>query len=109
MKSIELIVTVDRPIGYVDHYNNVYPINYGYIPDLIGGDGEEQDAYIISKKKQEPLESFTGNLVAIIHRNDDIEDKWVVALPNEEFSVEEIWEQVSFMEQYFDAVIEIIK
>jgi len=30
-------------------------------------------------------------------------------LPNEEFSVEEIWEQVSFMEQYFDAVIEIIK
>ncbi|MDM5247774.1 inorganic pyrophosphatase [Lysinibacillus sp. G4S2] len=109
MKSMELIVTIDRPIGYVDNYNNVYPINYGYIPGLIGGDAEEQDAYIISKRKQEPLESFTGNLVAIIHRNDDIEDKWVVGLPNEEFSVEEIWEQVSFMEQYFDAVIEIIK
>lgn len=34
---------IDRPIGYQDRYENNYPINYGYIPNLIGGDGEWQD------------------------------------------------------------------
>ena len=39
-------VTVDRPIGYVHVKSGItfrYPINYGYLPDLIGGDGDEQD------------------------------------------------------------------
>ena len=36
-------IVVDRPIGY-QHGDIVYPINYGYIPGMIAGDGEEQDA-----------------------------------------------------------------
>ena len=36
-------------------------------------DGEEQDAYIIGV--DEPVKKFTGKVVAIIHRKDDIEDK----------------------------------
>ena len=39
-------VVVDRPIGY-RHGDTVYPVNYGYIPGMIGGDGEEQDTYIL--------------------------------------------------------------
>ena len=31
-------VEVDRPIGYV-HGDIVYPVNYGYIPGVIAGDG----------------------------------------------------------------------
>ena len=38
-------VTVDRPIGthHPKHREIVYPINYGYVEGLLGGDGEEQD------------------------------------------------------------------
>ena len=41
-------VTVDRPIGthHPKHPEIVYPINYGYVEGLLGGDGEEQDVYI---------------------------------------------------------------
>ena len=39
-------VQVDRPVGYL-HGDILYPINYGFVPGLMGGDGEEQDAYIL--------------------------------------------------------------
>ena len=66
---------IDRPVGVEDSFGNVYPINNGYIPERMGGDGEEQDVYIVSCKKSKPLEVFTEKLVAIIRRRDDIEDK----------------------------------
>lgn len=50
MEKLNLKVTIDRPIGYIDSFNNTYPINYGFVPGIIGGDGEEQDVYVISKK-----------------------------------------------------------
>ncbi len=34
-------VIIDRPIGYQDKFGNVYPVNYGYVPGLLAGDGEE--------------------------------------------------------------------
>ncbi|MEI6284864.1 MAG: hypothetical protein WCP79_00050 [Bacillota bacterium] len=37
-KLVEIII--DRPVGYVDNFNNIYPVNYGYVPGIIGGDGE---------------------------------------------------------------------
>ena len=39
-------VIVDRKMGtyHPEHPDLYYPINYGYIPDVMGGDGEEQDA-----------------------------------------------------------------
>lgn len=57
-----------------------YPINYGYIEGIIAPDGEEQDAYIIGV--DEPVKEFVGRIIAIIHRNNDIEEKWVVAPQN---------------------------
>jgi inorganic pyrophosphatase len=57
MKKV-ITVTVDRPIGYV-HHGTTYPINYGYVNGVMGGDSEEQDAYILNDSA-EPLESFTG-------------------------------------------------
>lgn len=100
---------IDRPVGFKDSFGNVYLINYGYIPELMGGDGEEQDVYIISRDQQQPLENFTGKLVAIIHRRDDIEDKWVLAPANEEIDKILIAEQTQFMEQYFDSWIEMVE
>lgn len=87
---------IDRPIGYKDNFGNCYPINYGYIPDLFAGDGEEQDVYIISEKIREPLESFEGELIAVIHRQNDVEDKWVLTSTNENITIEDIKEKTYF-------------
>lgn len=99
-------VKVDRPLGSVHpkHSDIVYKLNYGYIEGVIAPDGEEQDAYIVGVDT--PLEEFTGKIIAIIHRKNDIENKWVVAPENKDFSKAEIERLIHFQEQYFD--IEII-
>ena len=57
-------VVIDRPIGYY-HEGITYPINYGYIPGMPGGDGEDQDAYILGVDK--PLAELTvGSSVACV-------------------------------------------
>jgi inorganic pyrophosphatase len=66
-------------------------------------DGEEQDANILGV--EEPLKEFTGKIIAIIHRDDDIEEKWVVASADLVFSKDQIMKQVHFQEQYFDSKI----
>ena len=66
----------------------------------MASDGEEQDAYILGVNK--PVEEFTGEVIAIIHRLNDVEDKWVVAPEDELYSKEQIEEQVKFQEKYFD-------
>lgn len=98
-------VTVDRPLGtyHPKHRDIYYPINYGYIEGIVAPDGEEQDAYILGV--DEPVEQFTGKVIAIIHRFNDVEEKWVVAPEGQVFSKEEIWEQVKFQEQYFESEI----
>ena len=94
-------VIVDRPLGthHPKHRDIYYPVNYGYIPGVMAPDGEEQDAYILGI--DEPVKAFVGQVIAIIHRFDDVEDKWVVAPENRFFSKEEILAQVAFQEQYF--------
>lgn len=101
----KVTVTVDRPLGsyHPNHKDIYYPVNYGYIEGIIAPDGEEQDAYILGI--DEPVETFTGIIIAVIHRNDDVEEKWVVAPEGVTFSKEEIWKQVEFQEQYFDSEI----
>lgn len=98
-------VTVDRPMGtyHPKHSDIYYTVNYGYIKGIIAPDGEEQDAYILGVN--EPVEEFTGKIIAIIHRNDDVEEKWVVAPANVLFSKEEIMKQVHFQERYFDSEV----
>ncbi len=102
-----LTVTIDRPLGtyHPEHKDLYYPINYGYVQGVMAPDGEEQDAYVVGIS--EPLDEFTGELTAIIHRKDDIEDKWVVAPKGIRFSKEEIKEFVKFQEQYFDYSVEM--
>lgn len=98
-------VTVDRPLGSYHPKNKdmYYPINYGYIEGIIAGDGEEQDAYIIGI--DEPIKEFTGRVIAIIHRYDDVEEKWVVAPENSHFTKTEIMEKVKFTEKYYKSEI----
>lgn len=100
-------VIIDRPLGsFHPKYKDIYyPINYGYIEGIMAPDGEEQDAYVLGVNTA--IKEFTGKVIAIIHRNDDVEDKWVVAPDGVNFSKEEIIKQVYFQEQYFNFSIEI--
>ena len=82
-----------------------YPINYGYIKGTLALDGEEIDAYILGIN--EPLEKFTGKVIAIIHRLNDVEDKLVVAPDGITYSEAQIRELTSFQEQYFNIEIEL--
>ena len=98
-------VVVDRPLGsfHPKHKDIIYPVNYGYVPGCMAPDGEEQDAYILGVN--EPVAEFVGRVIAIIHRLDDVEDKWVVAPENVSFTKEEIMAQVAFQEQFFKTEI----
>ena len=100
----------DSPLGYVHRksgYELVYPLNYGYIPGVLGGDGEELDVYLLGVN--EPVESFTGRIIGIAHRSDDVEDKLIMAPPDMNFTREEVEHAVHFQEQYYDTYIELVK
>ena len=94
-------VVMDRPMGtyHPKHKDMYYPVNYGYVPGILAADGEEQDAYVLGVDM--PLAEFTGIVLAIIHRFDDVEEKWVVVPEGVRLSKEKIAEQVKFQEQYF--------
>jgi len=102
-------VTVDREMGtyHPEHLDMCYPINYGFIEGITAPDGEDQDAYIIGIS--EPVKQFTGKIIAIIHRYNDIEEKWVVAPENSDYSKTEIEKEVYFQEQYFDSEVILCK
>ena len=104
-KTVKVIV--DRPLGssHPEHRDLIYNVNYGYIPDVMAPDGEEQDAYIIGVN--EPVKEFVGKVIAIIHRIDDVEEKWIVAPEGVSFTKQEIIRQVAFQEQFFNSEIKM--
>ncbi len=105
MLGMLVTVTVDRPLGsrHPVFRDLIYPVNYGYVKGITAGDGEEQDAYILGVGV--PVRSFEGTVIAVVHRRDDAEDKWVVAPPGTVFRREEIAEKIAFQERFFDSEI----
>lgn len=94
--------TIDRPIGsrHPRYLDTVCPVNYGFVDGVIAGDGKEQDAYVLGA--DEPIESFEGKVIAVWHRLDDVEDKWVVSLDGSDLPDEEILRAIRFQEQFFE-------
>ncbi len=99
-------VTVDRPLGsrHPRHPEMVYPINYGYVVGVLADDGAWQDAYLLGVSR--PVERAEGVVVGVIHRLDDIEDKWLVAPEGTRLTKREMLDAVSFQEQYFAVKLE---
>ena len=102
----EVTIEIDRPIGYVHHKGEktlLYPINYGYIPGVLGGDDEELDVFLVGV--DEPVSSYTGRIIGIVYRADDVEDKLVMAPHGKSFTAEEIAREVYFQERYYQTTI----
>lgn len=100
-------IKIDRPIGSVHpkHPDITYPLNYGYIPNVFGGDGEALDVYLLGVNV--PVEEYTAQIIGIVHRHNDVEDKLVATPQGFLFNKEKIIQAVQFQEQYFESEIEI--
>ena len=105
---------IDRPMGsrHPDHEDLIYPVNYGYVDGVIGGDGAEQDVYLLGESS--PVREFTGKVIAVYHRYDDNETKWIVVPCDEHGSIrsdvripddDEIYAKIAFQEQFFSGVL----
>ncbi|MCR5357105.1 MAG: NUDIX domain-containing protein [Lachnospiraceae bacterium] len=105
---------IDRPMGscHPRHKDMTYPVNYGYVTGVIGGDGAEQDIYLLGEDT--PVEEFTGKVIAVYHRYDDKETKWIVVPCDENGNIrsgikipdkDEIYAKIAFQEQFFSGVL----
>ena len=100
----DVLVKIDRKLGSKHpKHGFIYTLNYGYIPNTISGDGEELDAYVLGI--YEPIEEFKGNVIAIIHRTNDEDDKLVVAPKNINYSDDAIKALTEFQERFFNSII----
>ena len=101
-KTIE--VKIDRELGSKHpKHGFIYPVNYGYIPNTISGDGEEIDCYVLGVF--EPIKEFKGKCIAIIHRTNDNDDKLIIVPEDKEYSDDAINALIEFQEQYFEHII----
>lgn len=93
-------IKIDRKLGSKHpKHGFIYPVNYGYVPNTISGDGEELDCYLLGVF--EPVDEYTGKCIAVIHRiNDD--DKLVIVPDSREFSNSEIDALTEFQERFFE-------
>lgn len=100
-KEVEAVM--DRPMGTLHPEKGFfYPINYGYIPGVISGDGEELDVYVLGVF--EPLKKFKGKVIAVIHRLDEDDDKLILT-DGRNYSDEQIDALTEFQERFHKHVI----
>jgi len=97
-------IKTDRPMGSQHpEWGFIYPVNYGYVPDIIAPDGEELDAYILGVF--EPLDVFEGQCIAVIHRREEEDPKLVIVPEGVRYSDEQILALVEFQERFFNSFI----
>lgn len=101
----EVEIKIDRPL-HSKHpkHGFIYEVNYGFVPDTKAPDGEEIDAYLLNVN--EPVETYKGKCIAVIHRLNDADDKLVVVPTSvSDVSDEEIRKSTHFQEQFFTSEI----
>ena len=101
-------VVMDRPMGSKHPtFGSIYPVNYGFLPNTISGDGKELDVYVLGEFK--PLETFEGVVKAIIHRTNDDDDKLVVMACEKNYTEAQIRALTEFQERYFESEIFVVE
>ena len=97
-------VKIDRPLGSKHpNWDMIYPVNYGYVPNTVSGDGEELDCYVLGVF--EPIEEFNGKCIAVINRINDNDDKLIIVPEDKNYSNEQIEALTEFQERYFKSKI----
>lgn len=102
-------IGIDRPIGYVhqkERYALTYPINYGYVPGVLGGDGEELDVYLLGVDT--PVCEYEAYVIGIAHRENDVEDKLIAAPVGMHFDAEAMAHAIAFQEKYYRGYVEAL-
>jgi len=99
-----VLAKIDRPLGsrHPEH-GFLYLLNYGYIPGTRAPDGEELDAYVVGVF--EPITEFEGCCIAVLRRQDEQDDKLVLAPNGKEYTDEQILALTEFQEQFFKSVV----
>lgn len=97
-------VIIDRPLGSKHpKHGFVYEANYGYLPGVKSTDGEDLDVYYLGVDK--PLKEAEGICIAIVHRENDDDDKLVIVPEGTLLNDQEIMKAVNFQEQYFKSKV----
>lgn len=94
-------VVVDRPLGNSHQRwpDLLYPVNSGELPGTLSGDGQPVDAYLLGWDA--PLTEAEGLVVAVIVRENDREDKLIVARFGTVWTDAELLNTVEFQERFF--------
>ncbi|MCX6752003.1 MAG: inorganic diphosphatase [Candidatus Nomurabacteria bacterium] len=97
-------VKIDRPL-HSKHpkFDWKYELNYGFIPGTMSPDGKELDVYVVGI--DQPVDTFNGKCVAVIHRMNDDDDKLIVVPSQLELSDDEIRVATHFQEKFFKSEI----
>ncbi len=98
-------VIIDCPLGsrHPEHRHIFFTVNYGFVPGIPAPDGDDLDVYILGIF--EPMENFTGECIAVIHRLDDDDDKLVVVPEGKNYSDEQITALTEFLERFHTSEI----
>lgn len=95
---------IDRQMGSKrSKHGFIYPVNYGYVPNTVSGDGAELDCYVLGVF--EPVEKFKGKCIAVIHRTNDNDDKLIIVLEDKQYSNDAIRALTEFQERFFESII----
>ncbi len=100
----EVKIQIDRQLGSKHHKHGfIYMVNYGFVPGTVSGDGEELDAYLLGVF--EPVDEFSGKVIAYIHRTNDDDDKLIVVPDGVFYSDDAIRALTEFQERFFESEI----
>ncbi len=98
-------IEIDRPLGSVhpEHSDIWFCFNYGYVPGVFGGDGDELDAYLLGVFT--PVTAYDGICIAVIRRSNEDDDKLVVVPEGVEHTDEQILALTEFIERFHDSYL----
>jgi inorganic pyrophosphatase len=100
----DVTIRIDRPVGSRHpQFGFSYLVNYGSVPGIIGSAGVELDAYLLGVF--EPVTSYAGKCIAIIHRVTENDDKLIVVPNGSDFTNDQIRALTEFQERFFRSII----
>lgn len=100
----QIRVLVDRPLGSSHPMHGfLYPLNYGFLPGTVSGDGEAIDAYILGVDYA--IRRFKGEVIAVLERAEEDDPKLIVVEKGRSYTDDEILAATHFQEQHFTVTI----